>query len=320
MESIEGVHKRIEAGEEHSSSQEELAPNNPSLLRRRAFELFRAPRPLTQDEAPMLLRARSESSLPSVSDIGPGSRGFALARRESAVITREAELTTSMPDEVLLSSSDEDDIAEKGKKVASPVKRSSTVLLSKTTAGGARARRANYVKLRLKSRSQGGTKRRPAKLPPPRTIADTPTPDMEAIAAPSGASFMLPDAADFVPLPQVPLAPPTPRASLSVLSSISTSDILAALKQFGHNSFRPGQREAIDRLIRGQSTLLVTPTGSGKSLTYQLPSLLYSIHAKTPALTLVVSPLLALMADQMRAMPACLPSYVPCVSVSVCVC
>jgi ATP-dependent DNA helicase RecQ len=66
-----------------------------------------------------------------------------------------------------------------------------------------------------------------------------------------------------------------------------------ALKQyFGFSQFRAGQAETIAHILAGRHTLLVMPTGSGKSLTYQLPALL------RPGLTLVVSPLIALMQDQ----------------------
>lgn len=66
-----------------------------------------------------------------------------------------------------------------------------------------------------------------------------------------------------------------------------------ALQQyFGLDQFREGQEQTIRRVLNGQHTLLVMPTGSGKSLTYQLPALLL------PGLTLVVSPLIALMKDQ----------------------
>lgn len=61
---------------------------------------------------------------------------------------------------------------------------------------------------------------------------------------------------------------------------------------FGLPAFRPGQREAIDALLAGRDLLAVMPTGAGKSLCFQLPAV---VHA---GLTLVVSPLIALMKDQ----------------------
>ena len=61
---------------------------------------------------------------------------------------------------------------------------------------------------------------------------------------------------------------------------------------FGWSEFKPGQTEVIQRLIHGESTLAVFPTGGGKSLCYQLPALKFS------GLTVVVSPLIALMKDQ----------------------
>ena len=73
--------------------------------------------------------------------------------------------------------------------------------------------------------------------------------------------------------------------------------MLATLHQyFGFDSFRPGQEAAIQRVLAGQHTLLVMPTGAGKSLAYQLPALLL------PGLTLVISPLIALMKDQVDAL------------------
>ncbi len=68
---------------------------------------------------------------------------------------------------------------------------------------------------------------------------------------------------------------------------------------FGHNEFRPGQREIVDILIAGRPALAVFPTGGGKSLCYQLPA----IHLD--GLTLVVSPLIALMRDQVEALLRC---------------
>ena len=61
---------------------------------------------------------------------------------------------------------------------------------------------------------------------------------------------------------------------------------------FGFNSLRPGQEEVIQAILNGHSTAAIFPTGSGKSLCYQLPALIL------PHLTLVISPLLALMKDQ----------------------
>lgn len=70
-------------------------------------------------------------------------------------------------------------------------------------------------------------------------------------------------------------------------------DLDQALRErFGFASFRPGQREAIEALLRERRLLCIQPTGHGKSLLYQLPS------ALLPGMTVVISPLLALMRDQ----------------------
>ncbi len=66
----------------------------------------------------------------------------------------------------------------------------------------------------------------------------------------------------------------------------------ALRRHFGHRDFRPGQEEIVRAVLAGRDVLAVMPTGSGKSLGYQLPALLL------PGLTLVVSPLIALMKDQ----------------------
>ncbi|KAH7285820.1 hypothetical protein KP509_33G047600 [Ceratopteris richardii] len=73
---------------------------------------------------------------------------------------------------------------------------------------------------------------------------------------------------------------------------------------YGYDSFRPGQLEAIQNTLSGKSTMLVLPTGAGKSLTYQLPSYLL------PGLTLVVSPLLSVMYDQAKHLPPLVPGAV----------
>jgi len=73
------------------------------------------------------------------------------------------------------------------------------------------------------------------------------------------------------------------------------TSIQAALKKsFGFDEFRHGQQQTIEQLLSGHSSLAVFPTGSGKSLCYQLTA------TQLPHLTLVVSPLLALMKDQLE--------------------
>jgi ATP-dependent DNA helicase RecQ len=67
---------------------------------------------------------------------------------------------------------------------------------------------------------------------------------------------------------------------------------------FGFDSFRPGQEEIVRAVLDGEDVLAVMPTGSGKSLCYQLPAV------TRPGLTVVVSPLIALMRDQVRALTA----------------
>src|SRR5512142_912177 len=80
------------------------------------------------------------------------------------------------------------------------------------------------------------------------------------------------------------MAPP-PESALGVLRTV-----------FGHEAFRPGQADVIDAVLAGRDCLGVMPTGAGKSLTYQIPARLLG------GTTLVVSPLIALMKDQVDAM------------------
>jgi ATP-dependent DNA helicase RecQ len=63
-------------------------------------------------------------------------------------------------------------------------------------------------------------------------------------------------------------------------------------ERFGWDSFRPGQEEVVRAVLEGRDALAVMPTGAGKSITYQLPAL------KLPGITVVVTPLIALMKDQ----------------------
>jgi ATP-dependent DNA helicase RecQ len=67
---------------------------------------------------------------------------------------------------------------------------------------------------------------------------------------------------------------------------------------FGYDSFRPGQEEIVRTVASGQDVLAILPTGGGKSLCFQLPALM------RPGVTVVISPLIALMRDQVRALRA----------------
>ncbi|OQR82928.1 ATP-dependent DNA helicase Q-like 5 [Achlya hypogyna] len=90
----------------------------------------------------------------------------------------------------------------------------------------------------------------------------------------------------------------TPEAELPPMPAFE-SPLEALRVLFGHADFKPGQAWAIDRVLKAQAkaSLLILPTGAGKSLCYQLPAVFL------PGLTLVISPLISLINDQMEKLP-----------------
>ncbi|XP_040521200.1 ATP-dependent DNA helicase Q4 isoform X4 [Gallus gallus] len=116
----------------------------------------------------------------------------------------------------------------------------------------------------------------------------------------------------YLDVQRPPYEPPEPPAPVEPLYSLgpdgkpqeTPEEVLDALSELGYSSFRPGQEVAIMRILSGLSTLVVLPTGMGKSLCYQLPAFLYHKHIRSIAL--VVSPLVSLMDDQVSGLPPCL--------------
>jgi len=86
---------------------------------------------------------------------------------------------------------------------------------------------------------------------------------------------------------------------MAAMARPTLDDARATLRtSFGYEQFRPGQEQAVEAVLAGRDTLVVLPTGGGKSVCYQIPALLL------PGLTVVVSPLISLMKDQVDALTA----------------
>ncbi|KAG5236488.1 ATP-dependent DNA helicase family protein [Salix suchowensis] len=98
-------------------------------------------------------------------------------------------------------------------------------------------------------------------------------------------------------------------AVLKVQNEASDENLARLLNvMYGYDSFREGQLEAIKMVLDGKSTMLVLPTGAGKSLCYQMPAMVFS------GVTLVVSPLVALMIDQLKQLPPVIQGGLLCSS------
>ena len=110
--------------------------------------------------------------------------------------------------------------------------------------------------------------------------ADTPIPDDDAALLPE-----IPDGQSPSPIPEEVHAG---------VASLGPKEILR--KFFGYSAFRPLQREIIDTVTGGGDAFVLMPTGSGKSICYQIPAMM------RPGVGVVISPLIALMQDQVQAL------------------
>ncbi|XP_064298015.1 ATP-dependent DNA helicase Q4 isoform X1 [Phalacrocorax carbo] len=146
------------------------------------------------------------------------------------------------------------------------------------------ARRTNTVYREL-CESGGGDQARSEKLSEATTYLDVQRPAYEPPTPPA---------------PVEPLYSPGPEGKVRE----TPEEVFEALKALGYSSFRPGQEVAVMRILSGLSTLVVLSTGMGKSLCYQLPAYLY--HKRSKCITLVISPLVSLMDDQVSGLPPCL--------------
>ncbi|MFT6267511.1 MAG: ATP-dependent DNA helicase RecQ [Alphaproteobacteria bacterium] len=88
------------------------------------------------------------------------------------------------------------------------------------------------------------------------------------------------------------------KTDLPEVNTLQDTCLKVLKKSFGYNEFRDGQWEVIQSVLTGKDSLILLPTGGGKSICYQLPALVFE------GLTLVVSPLISLMQDQVQQLQA----------------
>ncbi|KAI3795126.1 hypothetical protein L1987_37771 [Smallanthus sonchifolius] len=99
------------------------------------------------------------------------------------------------------------------------------------------------------------------------------------------------------------------KAACDIRNDPSDDNLLKLLKLiYGYDSFRDGQLEAIKLILYGKSSMVILPTGAGKSLCYQLPAMVLE------GISLVISPLVALMFDQLKQLPPVIPGGLLCSS------
>ncbi|XP_076916307.1 ATP-dependent DNA helicase Q-like 5 [Bidens hawaiensis] len=99
------------------------------------------------------------------------------------------------------------------------------------------------------------------------------------------------------------------KAVVDVRQDPSDDNLVKLLKLvYGYDSFRDGQLEAIKLILSGKSSMVILPTGAGKSLCYQLPAMVLE------GMSLVISPLVALMFDQLKQLPPAIPGGLLCSS------